>query len=59
MSNSIKNITKGLVAGAAVGAAVGIALISMTKPKPKIQRNASHALNTISNVMQNMADMLG
>ncbi len=58
MSDTMKSITKGIIAGAVAGTAIGITVKTMRKPKSKLQKNTVRTLNTISSVMQGMADMI-
>ena len=59
MTKASKRTTKSLVAGMIAGTAVSaVAMISM-KPKPSkmIRKKAAQALDTVGNVMQNLADL--
>ena len=58
MSSSFMNVTKGVLTGMAIGGAAGVALAcNMKKPtKRAIKKKTATAMDTISSIMQSIAD---
>ncbi|MBR6650712.1 MAG: hypothetical protein IKL36_04790 [Clostridia bacterium] len=57
--NTTADVTKYVVAGMVIGSAVGTAVTVMMKsrhPKSMIRTKAAAALDTVSTIMQNVAD---
>ena len=58
MTNGMMKTVKGMITGIVVGSAVSVAAVCAIKPKPKhtIRKKTANALDTMGNIMQNLAD---
>ena len=59
MKKSVMRTAKGIMAGVAVGTAVSMVSIISMKPKPAktFRKKAAKALDTVGEVMMNLADL--
>jgi hypothetical protein len=58
MSNGISNFLKGVGTGMVAGIAVAAAATAMVKDNKKLKKKACRAMNTVSNIMENITTIL-